>query len=83
MNLDHQLAIGMNLTQSIFYHCFKLHTPQHPRKQPTIAQAGERHGTVLDGLERKQISGAIAGKAYNGRRGERQPWKNNIPIHAL
>jgi hypothetical protein len=83
MNLGHQLAIGMNLTQSIFYHCFKLHTPQHSRKQPTITQAGERHGTVLDGLERKQISGAIAGKPYNGRRGERQPWKNNTPVHAL
>ena len=57
--------------------------PQHSRKQPTIAQAGERHGTVLDGLGRKQISGASAGKPYNGRRSERQPWKNNTRVHAL
>jgi hypothetical protein len=75
MNLDHQLAIGMNLTQSIFYHCFKLHTPQHPRKQPTIAQAGERHGTVPDGLGRKRISSAITGRPCSGHRGERQPLK--------
>lgn len=45
----------MDLTQSIFYHCFKLHMLQHSSKQPTIAQAGERHGTVLDDLGENKL----------------------------
>jgi hypothetical protein len=69
----------MNVTQSIFYHCFKLHMPQHPRKQQTIVQAGERHGTVLDDLgENKSLVRLLA----DARRGERQPWKNNTRVHA-
>ena len=73
----------MHPTQSILYHCFKLRMSHHPRKQPTIAQAGERHGTVPDGLVRKQISSAITGRPFSGRRGERQPRKNNTRVHAL